>query len=910
MATGRSSAQNRNHLPLWLREAPLPPMPASRQSDLSEPFAPSLGLPELNDPGDETAPRYTAANDPPRLPQSDSLRVQLPSGATDWLRSLGIDDDDDAPAIAPSSAAPETGDPLESFDWLNVSSEDLSRDLPPEPVPDPVSKYTEGGELPSWLQSSPADAADLDDDLSVAGLPSLDDSIPSWLASESEVLGLQSTADAPTAPPGSDSLPAWLKAELAADDSSPDTADSVPSWLRDVTSDAKSPNAAKPGEESIPAWLKAEIDPADLATETATTAPDWVGARDSAPRAADAGLPAWMLDDDSAGLIPPAPSLDAAADAGLPAWMLDEDSTSPAPPLDAAADADLPSWMLDDVDPSVGSSLPDIDASLPAWMLDADDAGASSAPPLDAAADADLPSWMLDDDSAGLIPPAPPLDAAADADLPSWMLDDVTPSPPPSASPSPAAPPTGPVLPSAPSGADMPSWLLDDDQSGETPLPGTSETALPAWLRGAEADPISPARPAGTPSRRPVPPEPIIPGENTGAFLGVTDLPAWLRQPEPEPDAPLQPQPGDMSVTEVRAMNWLSNLRREQDDGNLSIPSEAQATTPTIQLALPTFSRTPAQLQAVSLLNGLLQQPYPEAAPLPQAAPPKAWERIGLERVLYVLLALVLLIGALQPNLAGEMRFRPAGATDTAAVLEQLNTLSAADTVLLAYEWDAQRISELQPLERAVRDHLIAQEVGFISVSTDPQGTILSFDLRDALQGAGYQGQGIDYILLGYRPGGELALRGLAQNFRATLRSDFTGRDASQGALANDLATGDPRLETINDLAMIVVMADQVQDVQGWMEQVVPRTDNLPVVFLLPAEIAPVVQPYLEQPNIYALVGKGDALAYDAIRQVTRSETLSAPLLDGQVAFAIFAFLMLLLLGIVLSPLFTLKKER
>lgn len=456
----------------------------------------------------------------------------------------------------------------------------------------------------------------------------------------------------------------------------------------------------------------------------------------------------------------------------------------------------------------------------------------------------------------------------------------------------------------------MPSWLLDDDQFGEPPLPGTSETALPAWLRGAEADPISPARPAGTPPRRIAPPEPIIPGENTGAFLGVTDLPAWLRQPEPEPDAPSQPQPGDMSITEVRAVNWLSNLGREQDDGNLSVLPEAQAATPTIQLALPTFSRTPAQLQAVSLLNGLLQQPYPEAAPLPQAAPPKAWEKIGLERVLYVLLALVLLIGALQPNLAGEMRFRPAGATDTAAVLEQLNTLSANDTVLLAYEWDAQRISELQPLERAVRDHLIAQEVGFISVSTDPQGTILSFDLRDALQGAGYQGQGIDYILLGYRPGGELALRSLAQDFRATLRSDFTGRDASQGALANDLATGDPRLETINDLAMIVVMADQVQDVQGWMEQVVPRTNAVPVLFLLPAEIAPVVQPYLKQPNIYALVGKGDALAYDATRQVTRSETLSAPLLDGQVAFAIFAFLILLLLGIVLSPLFTLKKER
>ncbi|NJL05513.1 MAG: hypothetical protein HC911_11555, partial [Chloroflexaceae bacterium] len=419
MANGWSSAQNRNHLPLWLREAPLPPMPASRQSDISEPFAPSLGLPELNDPGDETAPRYTAANDPPRLPQSDSLRVQLPSGATDWLRSLGIDDDDAAPAIAPSSAAPETGDPLESFDWLNVSSEDLSRDLPPDPVPDMASKYTEGGELPSWLQSFAADATDtpdIADNLSAAGLPSLDDSIPSWLASESGMLGLQSTADAPTAPPGSDSLPAWLKAELAADANAPDTADSVPSWLRDVTSDASAPSAAKPGEDSIPAWLKAEIDPADLAAETVPTGPDWVGARDSAPRADDAGLPSWMTDAGDAG--GPAPPLDAAADAGLPAWMTDAgDVGKPAPPLDAAADAGLPAWMTNASAPSAAKPGAE---SIPAWLkaeIDPADLAAETVPAAPdwvgardsapRADDAGLPSWMLDDDSAGLIPPDP-----------------------------------------------------------------------------------------------------------------------------------------------------------------------------------------------------------------------------------------------------------------------------------------------------------------------------------------------------------------------------------------------------------------------------------------------------------------------------------------------------------------------
>ncbi|NJO83342.1 MAG: hypothetical protein HC828_11325 [Blastochloris sp.] len=153
--------------------------------------------------------------------------------------------------------------------------------------------------------------------------------------------------------------------------------------------------------------------------------------------------------------------------------------------------------------------------------------------------------------------------------------------------------------------------------------------------------------------------------------------------------------------------------------------------------------------------------------------------------------------------------------------------------------------------------------------------------------------------MLGYRPGGEIALRSMAQDFRATLRSDFQNDDATVGALANDMQTGEPRLETLADLSMIIVMADHPQDVQSWMEQVHRVVRDVPMVMLLPTEVAPVVQPYLRQPGISYLVGKRDALTYNEVRQGTPSTSAQAMQNDGKLAFAVLVFVVLLVVGLI-----------
>jgi hypothetical protein len=335
---------------------------------------------------------------------------------------------------------------------------------------------------------------------------------------------------------------------------------------------------------------------------------------------------------------------------------------------------------------------------------------------------------------------------------------------------------------------------------------------------------------------------------------------------------------------------------------------KAEAAEPAVAFQPPSYPRSPARLAATDLLKQLVASPYPETQEPAPAAEPTLWQKIGLDRPLYVILSLALLLGLLFPVLTNPLQeeaiFAP-GSTPSLASTEDLadliNTYTEDDIVMIAYEWDIQRRGDLAPLEHIVTRHLMERNAHMVLLSTDTQGTMLSFDLRDRLQQAGYSGKGIDYVLLGYRPGGELALRAIAQNLQAVMRSDFAGRDATQGALATDLATGEPRLKTIHDLSMIVVIANQTQDVRSWIEQVHRIAPQVPMVFLLPSETAPIVQPYLDQPGILHLVGKQGALAYEAQISTTSEGQAAIAAESGHYHFTVLIFLILTAAGVIIQ---------
>jgi hypothetical protein len=310
-------------------------------------------------------------------------------------------------------------------------------------------------------------------------------------------------------------------------------------------------------------------------------------------------------------------------------------------------------------------------------------------------------------------------------------------------------------------------------------------------------------------------------------------------------------------------LSWLQRLGSREAEESEAVLAGAEVTVVKPPLPAPA-QRTSDQIAAVALLERLLQSPLPVTIPAEQ--PVVARRRLPvLEQWLALVLLIAILVGLLFPGLTATLTNQVQPSPAAVALRDQLAGLGSEDVVLIAYEWGAQRVAELRPLESALLAELTDERTKLIIVSTDLQGTLLSFDLIGPLRAAGYNNEngvtfgGRDYVLLGYRPGGELALRSLALDLRAELRRDYTGQDATAGLLATR-PDGTPRIEKLNDLAMIVVLADQVQDVQAWMEQIHSAAPEVPIAFLLPQEVYPQVLPYLRLPGVYAVAGERGAI--------------------------------------------------
>jgi hypothetical protein len=917
MVAGAASAADATHqyqeelseepgIPDWLRDI--------SPDEMARDIAATEGGSPTTPPAAEASPDWFAEATPADTPSAPPGGAE--TGIPDWLRDISPDEvsrdiaetGSDMPAAPPSSA--------ESPDWLQ------SPEQPPG--------VTETG-IPDWLQGEPGASPEPSAPTELPGEPEM----PSWLSGatpEDVSTGAGDTAnwfEQPAESGGEPEMPSWLSGAPA--EESPTEAGSAPDWFNQSEASA---TPAAPEDAAIPSWLRGVDEPPPMsesdeptpsaaggAMADAGAMPDWLQSIDEPPSAPEADVPAQE---------------DAATEAELPDWLADNVSTTGA----AEPQEDLPSWLRADVSAEPDAEpprMPDVveKEELPDWLsADAPATPATEAPP--PMPEADEPDWLRTAGSAT----AP---AAPDADVPDWLRDDAA-----------TAEPAGPAEPADTGAEDIPAWLTGGESAppsagsdttdssdlpswmaGESDDPRADQTGgLPSWLQGADTELEEPALPprSSAPPPPPAPsgaetvddalpswlqdeqPEEDVPhwlreepvaqapapaavqprgtADESSSFLGGADLPEWLRPTEPEPR---------VSTKESQQVDWLSNLGvgEEETEG----PAVATTTSPTM-LPRPTFRRSPAQMEAAALLQRLVARPFPETTLTPAPAEPARWRRVGLERVLYLLLALALLVGLFVPAVTGFLGSTNPAAPAAGELSSIVAGLSADDVVLVAYEWDAQRSSELRPLETAVTQHLIEQNVRFVVLSTDPQGTLLSFNFRDPLRAAGYNTDeqrtadlgGRDYVLMGYQPGGEFALRRLVQqNFTESFRT-FSGADATASGVVVNLTTREVRLETVADFDLILIMADQPQDVQGWIEQVHTSTPDVPMAFLLPFETAPVVQPYLRYPNVYQLVGRQGALDY-AAASGGGVDDVAAIRSSGLQHFAALVFVVLIIVG-------------
>jgi hypothetical protein len=839
---------------------------------------------------DVEAPSWLIGEQPTRSGGGED--VEAPSWLIGEQLDRGFDESAEQPADSAfppaSGAVDESIEPVDLPAWLRELPIDNAAQASPSP-----QTASRGEELPAWLRQDEPSTTALPEDARSAG------DLPDWL---------RDIAAAPPAPPAAPPVPPAAPVAPVAETTPP--AGDLPDWLRDIAAAPPVPPAAPvapvaettPPAGDLPDWLR------DIAAQPPAppVAPSAPGA-EPAPPAGD--LPDWLRDIAAQPPAPPAapvaPVAETTPPAGdLPDWLRDIAAAPPVPPAAPVAPvaettppaSDLPDWLRDiaaappvppaaPVAPVAETTPPASD--LPDWLRDI-----AAAPPVTPAAPSapvaettppagDLPDWLRDIAAA---PPAAPSAPVAETtpptgDLPDWLTGALSIPDIPSADEKPVAPPSTP--------SDLPDWLQTPDAT-----PGAA--GLPDWLRGAEVPAATDAHDGRSHTTEPAAPR------GSSDLLSGMDLPEWLRvEPEPKPEPP--PLSG-------RDLDWLTRLGSIAEDETIT---GVTVTTPKLPPP-PAPKRTEEQVAALNLLNRLAAEPIPAATPLPLPEPAGALQRIGLERMLSMVLLILVIVAILVPGLFPALETPPAipGASE---IYRQIAALGANDVVLIGYEWDARRVGELRPLEQAVIGQLIAQDVKLILVSTDPQGTLLQFDLLDTLRQAGYRQQGEGYLLLGYKPGGEMALRMVGRDFQTVLRSDYRGDDAIGSVLITGVDTGRP-IVRLNDLSLIIVLADDTPDVQGWMEQVYPQaqTGDRPVslVFLLPEEAAPMVQPYMRQPGVTALAGRRGALAYAALEQNAGSFDPMIARSIAQQRLATLLFAIVLLFGLAGVGVAALRRRR
>jgi len=292
----------------------------------------------------------------------------------------------------------------------------------------------------------------------------------------------------------------------------------------------------------------------------------------------------------------------------------------------------------------------------------------------------------------------------------------------------------------------------------------------------------------------------------------------------------------------------------------------------------PTIARSPERIAAVEMLRELVMQPTPLAAPVPEAATATWWQKIGVERIVALLLLSAILLGLLVPNLP----FNTApNALNTKAVdlHTYIESLSPDSRVMIAYEADLQRSAELAPLEEAVVDHIVAKGVPTVLLTTDVQGALVKNQrvARIEANNPDYN-IGTHYLDLRYQAGGTAVLRSFAQNARAAIRNELVAQDPnnnvdligimSKVSSANQFDSA--IINTMDDFDLLVLVTDEQTDVQDWVEQVWSQYPALPVAIITTNETSPLIQPFIQvRGDFYPLVGLAGAQAYNVLQGTT-----------------------------------------
>jgi hypothetical protein len=756
-----------------------------------------------------------------------------------WLRRLRGETPAQTPPQTPASAPSEqSAEPApqedEIPDWLvRIRERSRSENKLPEPE-------EEQSPEPSEKAAAPTDANDdwltrLRTSDETNQIPPVDATPPpaapesNWQSFEPE--GTESSADESSSFSNPDQLRDWLRS-LGDDNTS--VSEPPAHEERETPPPASTPAEQPGGTNDVPDWLRefdAETPTMPIDSLSSPDASEISGSQPAQPETPLSIPPAGQIPDWLAAFENPEESTPAAS-SGAPAFNAEEPQGEVAGPFVSGQD----DWAQS---PAGEGPAISNEAELPDWLRNVTPQPSNAKP--ETPTPAETPAWLAVFDSSARETPVQPESAGIEAqpsgeaispfageDLPQWLSE------------KPATQEGGPAARSGLGEEGIPR-LPERLSLGEDEMP-----SLPDWL----GEPLS---------------EEAAPAQVSAEEIEPAQLPGWLQAMRPVEAAVSESTAVPEDNQRAERSGPLVGLRGLLTSENL-VTQYQKPPTLSVKLRVSDKQRINASL----LENILAEETQSKPLRKERTRSSQTAIRLLVGLLLIAVLTITLFSGGGAPAGINTPILYPA---ETVQFNSLVNGLPDGAPVLLAFDYEASLSGEMSVSAAPVIDHLVAKQARLALISTIPAGPILGQQLIEAAaqKQPGYS-LANKTINLGYLAGGATSLQEFALNPQkaAPYALNATEGDVQLAhAWENQALLGVTRLQ---DFAAIIVITDNAETGRAWVEQVQPTlgVGNTPMLMVVSAQAAPVMQPYFESSQVKGMVaGLAGAMTYEQLRQVS-----------------------------------------
>jgi len=206
---------------------------------------------------------------------------------------------------------------------------------------------------------------------------------------------------------------------------------------------------------------------------------------------------------------------------------------------------------------------------------------------------------------------------------------------------------------------------------------------------------------------------------------------------------------------------------------------------------------------------------------------------------------LVIFIGVSVP-LFIPFGFRMEVSKNVQTVYDLVENTPEGDRILISFDYDPSSKAEIQPAVEAIIKHAIDRRLRIVCLALWPMGSSMADEIykshSDSLV------YGVDFINLGYKSGGMLAIQTMGKNFREVFPKDVNGNSIEGYEIMNSV-------ETLRDFSFIASISSGTPGMKEWI-MVAGDTYNVPVTGATTAVSTPGFLPYINEKNqLHGLIG-------------------------------------------------------